>query len=56
MGRINFSKSWFSGLIGHNDGGSPASSDRACVGGEGNQTQTVTLSDGTSETVYTWPT
>ncbi|KAH7338653.1 putative rhamnogalacturonan acetyl esterase [Rhizoctonia solani] len=42
--------------IGHNDGGSPSTSDRASVGGEGTDTQTVTLSDGTVETVYTWPT
>jgi rhamnogalacturonan acetylesterase len=27
--------------FGHNDGGSPASSDRASVGGEGSETQTV---------------
>ncbi|KAH7326792.1 SGNH hydrolase-type esterase domain-containing protein [Rhizoctonia solani] len=32
--------------FGHNDGGSPSTSDRA----------SVTLSDGTVETVYTWPT
>ncbi|KAF8750534.1 GDSL-like Lipase/Acylhydrolase family [Rhizoctonia solani] len=42
--------------FGHNDGGSPSTSDRASVGGEGSDTQTVTLSDGTVETVYTWPT
>ncbi|QRV88581.1 carbohydrate esterase family 12 protein [Ceratobasidium sp. AG-Ba] len=42
--------------FGHNDGGSPSTSDRASVGGEGNETQTVTLADGTVETVYTWPT
>ncbi|ELU42794.1 hypothetical protein AG1IA_03184 [Rhizoctonia solani AG-1 IA] len=40
----------------HNDGGSPRTSDRASVGGEGSETQTVTLADGTVETVYTWPT
>ncbi|CAE6500656.1 unnamed protein product [Rhizoctonia solani] len=42
--------------FGHNDGGSPSTSDRASVVGEGTDTQTVTLSDGTVETVYTWPT
>ncbi|CAE6527580.1 unnamed protein product [Rhizoctonia solani] len=42
--------------FGHNDGGSPSTSDRASVGGEGTNTETVTLSDGTVETVYTWPT
>ncbi|KAG9116351.1 hypothetical protein FRC07_007477, partial [Ceratobasidium sp. 392] len=42
--------------FGHNDGGSPATSDRASVGGEGSETTTVTLADGTVETVYTWPT
>ncbi|QRW19967.1 carbohydrate esterase family 12 protein [Rhizoctonia solani] len=42
--------------FGHNDGGSPRTSDRASVGGEGSETQTVTLADGTVETVYTWPT
>ncbi|CAE6454473.1 Rhamnogalacturonan acetylesterase OS=Aspergillus aculeatus GN=rha1 PE=1 SV=1 [Rhizoctonia solani AG-1 IB] len=42
--------------FGHNDGGSPSTSDRASVGGEGTDTQTVTLADGTVETVYTWPT
>ncbi|CAE6460860.1 unnamed protein product [Rhizoctonia solani] len=42
--------------FGHNDGGSPSTSDRASVGGEGTNTQTVTLADGTVETVYTWPT
>ncbi|KAF8597166.1 putative rhamnogalacturonan acetyl esterase [Ceratobasidium sp. AG-I] len=41
---------------GHNDGGSPSTSDRASVVGEGTATETVTLSDGTVETVYTWPT
>ncbi|CEL56297.1 Rhamnogalacturonan acetylesterase OS=Aspergillus aculeatus GN=rha1 PE=1 SV=1 [Rhizoctonia solani AG-1 IB] len=42
--------------FGHNDGGSPSTSDRASVLGEGSETQKVTLSDGTVETVYTWPT
>ncbi|CAE6449025.1 unnamed protein product [Rhizoctonia solani] len=42
--------------FGHNDGGSPSTSDRASVVGEGTNTETVTLSDGTVETVYTWPT
>ncbi|CAE6354268.1 unnamed protein product [Rhizoctonia solani] len=42
--------------FGHNDGGSPSTSDRASVVGEGSETQTVTLADGTVETVYTWPT
>ncbi|KAG8712740.1 hypothetical protein FRC11_014319 [Ceratobasidium sp. 423] len=42
--------------FGHNDGGSPSTSDRASVVGEGTDTETVTLSDGTVETVYTWPT
>ncbi|CAE6423075.1 unnamed protein product [Rhizoctonia solani] len=42
--------------FGHNDGGSPSTSDRASVVGEGTATETVTLSDGTVETVYTWPT
>ncbi|GAB1518576.1 hypothetical protein RhiTH_001638 [Rhizoctonia solani] len=42
--------------FGHNDGGSPSTSDRASVVGEGSETQKVTLSDGTVETVYTWPT
>ncbi|CAE6498588.1 unnamed protein product [Rhizoctonia solani] len=42
--------------LGHNDGGSPSTSDRASVVGEGSATETVTLSDGTVETVYTWPT
>ncbi|KAG8705308.1 hypothetical protein FRC11_009134 [Ceratobasidium sp. 423] len=42
--------------FGHNDGGSPRTSDRASVGGEGSETETVTLADGTVETVYTWPT
>ncbi|CAE6510338.1 unnamed protein product [Rhizoctonia solani] len=42
--------------FGHNDGGSPSTSDRASVGGEGSETQKVTLADGTVETVYTWPT
>ncbi|KAH8834780.1 putative rhamnogalacturonan acetyl esterase [Flagelloscypha sp. PMI_526] len=42
--------------FGHNDGGDPSTSDRASVYGEGTDTVTVTLSDGTVETVYTWPT
>lgn len=42
--------------VGHNDGGSPATSDRASVYGEGNNTQTVTLANGTVEVVQTWPT
>ena len=42
--------------LGHNDGGSTRTSDRASVGGEGSETETVTLADGTVETVYTWPT
>ncbi|CAE6479165.1 unnamed protein product [Rhizoctonia solani] len=42
--------------FGHNDGGSTRTSDRASVGGEGSETETVTLADGTVETVYTWPT
>ena len=42
--------------LGHNDGGSTRTSDRASVGGEGDVTETVTLADGTVETVYTWPT
>lgn len=41
--------------FGHNDGGSPSSSDRAAVGGEGDETQTVTLSNGTKEVVHTFP-
>ena len=40
--------------FGHNDGGSPASSDRAEVGGEGTDTQTVTLTNGTVEVVQTF--
>ncbi|KAH8834781.1 SGNH hydrolase-type esterase domain-containing protein [Flagelloscypha sp. PMI_526] len=42
--------------FGHNDGGDPATYDTASVYGEGTDTVTVTLSDGTVETVYTWPT
>ncbi|KAJ7261996.1 putative rhamnogalacturonan acetyl esterase [Mycena rebaudengoi] len=42
--------------FGHNDGGSPATSDRASVVGEGSETQTVTLADGTVEVVRTFPT
>lgn len=42
--------------FGHNDGGSPASSDRAEVGGEGTDTQTVTLTNGTVEVVQTFNT
>ncbi|KAG8741254.1 hypothetical protein FRC10_003134 [Ceratobasidium sp. 414] len=42
--------------FGHNDGGSPDTSDRASVYGEGTDTQTVTLADGTVEVVQTWPT
>ncbi|KEP47544.1 GDSL-like lipase/acylhydrolase [Rhizoctonia solani 123E] len=42
--------------FGHNDGGSPSISDRASVVGEGDKTETVTLKNGTVETVYTWPT
>ncbi|KAG9122419.1 hypothetical protein FRC07_001208 [Ceratobasidium sp. 392] len=42
--------------FGHNDGGSPDTSDRASVAGEGTNTQTVTLADGTVEVVQTWPT
>lgn len=42
--------------FGHNDGGSPASSDRADVYGEGTDTQTVTLANGTVEVVQTFST
>ncbi|KAI5793049.1 SGNH hydrolase-type esterase domain-containing protein [Geopyxis carbonaria] len=42
--------------FGHNDGGSPASSDRASTFGDGTQTTTVTLSDGTVEVVQTFVT
>ena len=41
---------------GHNDGGSPSTSDRAPVSGEGTNTQTVTLADGTVEVVQTFST
>lgn len=42
--------------FGHNDGGSPDTSDRASVGGESDtDTQTVTLADGTVEVVHTFP-
>ncbi|KAF9455320.1 SGNH hydrolase-type esterase domain-containing protein [Collybia nuda] len=42
--------------FGHNDGGSPSTSDRASVVGEGTNTETVTLADGTVEVVQTWTT
>jgi len=42
--------------FGHNDGGSPDTSDRASVVGDGSATQTVTLADGTVEVVQTFPT
>jgi hypothetical protein len=42
--------------FGHNDGGTPATSDRAPLSGTGDTSEVVTrLDDGTSETVYTWP-
>lgn len=41
--------------FGHNDGGSPASSDRADVYGADNSvTQTVKLANGTVEVVHTF--
>ncbi|KAI5782371.1 SGNH hydrolase-type esterase domain-containing protein, partial [Peziza echinospora] len=42
--------------FGHNDGGSPTSSDRAPAAGYGAETQVVTLADGTVETVQTFTT
>ncbi|KAL7267656.1 hypothetical protein RUND412_009748 [Rhizina undulata] len=42
--------------FGHNDGGSTATSDRADVYGDGNDTTTVTLDDGTVEVVQTFVT
>ncbi|KAI5796187.1 SGNH hydrolase-type esterase domain-containing protein [Pyronema domesticum] len=42
--------------FGHNDGGSPSTSDRAPTAGTGNETTTVTLSDGTVEVVQTFVT
>jgi rhamnogalacturonan acetylesterase len=42
--------------FGHNDGGSPDTSDRASVGGEGTDTQTITLANGTVEVVQTFST
>ncbi|RPB02274.1 SGNH hydrolase [Choiromyces venosus 120613-1] len=42
--------------FGHNDGGSPATSDRASTFGDGTQTTTVTLANGTVETVQTFVT
>lgn len=42
--------------FGHNDGGTPATSDRAPLSGTGDNSEVVTrLDDGTKETVYTWP-
>lgn len=42
--------------FGHNDGGSPNTSEGAPVGGEDDTiTQTVTLANGTAEVVHTWP-
>jgi len=42
--------------LGHNDGGTPDTSERASVYGETDTaTQTVTLANGTTEVVHTWP-
>lgn len=41
--------------LGHNDGGGPtATTERGSVVGEGSETQTVTLANGTSEVVHTF--
>ncbi|KAF8596847.1 putative rhamnogalacturonan acetyl esterase [Ceratobasidium sp. AG-I] len=42
--------------FGHNDGGTPATSDRAPLSDTGDNSEVVArLDDGTEETVYTWP-
>ena len=42
--------------FGHNDGGSPATSERAPTAGTGSETTSVTLADGTKEVVQTFGT